>query len=534
MRPVTDEMRAPGTPDTVEIRSESPPPVADPSLGIPVALPPAPAPRHRLVALGDSLTHGMKSGAVFETALAYPAMVARALGWGQAFRVSEFGGPGGLPLNLEVLLRRLERRVGPTLSAWEWPRALLEARAFMDEVEDFWERGPGSHLPPRAGILHDLAVYGWDLRDTLSRDADVCAAAIGRPHDQLLSQRVEHDNDRAGLRVLDSARDALGNALTPLEAAQALGADGGVETLAVALGANNALRAVVELKVRWSEAPGYADPVAKEAYTVWRPEHFARELALVVAAVRAVEARHVVWLTVPHVTIVPLARGVLGKVAPGSRYFRYYTRPWIADRDFDPRADPSITGAQARAIDSAIDQYNAAIVAAVADARREGRDWWLLDLCGLLERLAFRRYVEDPSAQPDWWTAYPLPPALAALSPPPDTRFFAAGPRGREAGGLFSLDGVHPTTIGYGIVAQEVVRVLERAGVPFLGEDGAPRPGPVELDFAALVRADTLLSDPPRSVNGDLRVLAWLDRTLDAMYRFLPGRPRPPDLLSGL
>jgi hypothetical protein len=33
-------------------------------------------------------------------------------------------------------------------------------------------------------------------------------------------------------------------------------------------------------------------------------------------------ARHVIWGTVPHVTIVPIARGVKGKVRPGSRYFR--------------------------------------------------------------------------------------------------------------------------------------------------------------------------------------------------------------------
>ena len=47
--------------------------------------------------------------------------------------------------------------------------------------------------------------------------------------------------------------------------------------------------------------------------------------------------------TVPAVTIAPLARGVGGKVRPDSRYFPYYTRPWIGDQDFDPGRDLALT-----------------------------------------------------------------------------------------------------------------------------------------------------------------------------------------------
>ena len=42
----------------------------------------------------------------------------------------------------------------------------------------------------------------------------------------------------------------------------------------------------------------------------------------------------------------------------------------------------------------------------------------------------------------------------------------------------FSLDGVHPTTVGYGIFAQEVIRVMRRAGVEFRLPNGTPRPDP--------------------------------------------------------
>src|SRR5206468_1268643 len=128
------------------------------------------------------------------------------------------------------------------------------------------------------------------------------------------------------LRVLQSAQDS-GGSLTPLEAAQVLGADGsvedgtgdGIETLIVFLGANNALASVVQLKVNWSKDPGYDNLTLKGGYTVWDPDHFKRELDLVVGEVKGIRARHVIWATVPHVTIAPIGRGFATQVRPNSR-----------------------------------------------------------------------------------------------------------------------------------------------------------------------------------------------------------------------
>ena len=74
--------------------------------------------------------------------------------------------------------------------------------------------------------------------------------------------------------------------------------------------------------------------------------------------------------TVPHVTIAPFAKGVNPddpgeKWRPGSRYFPYYTDPWIDEGSFRPSKHRHLTHQQARAIDSAIDQYNATICDAV-------------------------------------------------------------------------------------------------------------------------------------------------------------------------
>ncbi|HBB32117.1 MAG TPA: hypothetical protein DDZ80_18740 [Cyanobacteria bacterium UBA8803] len=528
-RPIVDEMRDPNTPDDVILRSEAREPVTDPTLGIPVNVDRQGTPRHRLVTIGDSLTHGFQSGAIFNTDLSYPAIIAWEMGWDNSFRhPAPYGGWGGLPLNLEYLSRRLEREFGDQIDWWELSAAVFSIRQFMDDVEDYWERGRGSVIPNRKGINHNLAVYGWKLLDIISRNADTCLAAIQEPKDDLVRQLVENANERAALWVLNSARNENAQALTPIEAAAALGAEGtleqgqgdGIETLIILIGANNALGSVIELRVAWSGDS--SDTNGGNNFTVWRPTHFKAELDQVVAQVKQIRARHVIWGTVPHVTIAPIARGVGSKVAPGSRYFPYYTYPWINDKDFDPKDDPNITEQQARAIDSAIDQYNDDITDVVKQARQEGRDWYVFETAGLLDRLAARRYIEDPKSRPDWWTQYELPPALQMLTPVPDSRFFLSNRRGRTSGGLFSLDGIHPTTIGYGLMAQELIDIMQRAGVKFyLGDGKSERLGPVRVDFKRLIGLDTLISDPPRSFGGHLQWLGWLDQNLGIFKRLL-------------
>ena len=422
------------------------------------------------------------------------------------FHYPRYGGPsGGLhPFNIEYLLRDLESRFGIETSLWELPFALFPSRQFLDSVEDYWERGPGSAVNALAGFMHNLGIYGWDLRDALSKSAASCRALIDQPRDNFLDQMIENSAERAALRVYPSWPEASWP-MTLFDAAVALGddhddgEDAGIETLVVELGANNALGSVVRLDLAWSGA-GYRDLAKKSAYTVWTPRHFASELSAAVEQVRRVKARHVIWCTVPHVTIPPVSRGIGAKLQNGSRYFPYYARPWIDDAHFDADRDQHLTAGDALAIDTAIDLYNDAIQGIVEQARSGAdgtvRNWYLLDLAGLLDRLASRRYIKDPNARPSWWTPYPLPPQLAALNPVPDSRFLTSDGRGgRATGGLFSLDGVHPTTVGYGLIAQEVINIMQLAGVTFLPANTG-RSGIV--DFERLIRLDTLITQPPQ------------------------------------
>ena len=481
----------PATPPEVVVTDQIPPRITDPTLGVPLGVPgpdvptvPDP-PRRPLVTVGDSLTHGMSSGAVFATNLSWPAQVAAALP--APFLVPAYGGPlGGLPLNIEGLVRRLQDRFGDTISLLEWPVLPVALQQLADANEDYWERGAGS-APPRLDQRYDnLGIYGWDLRDALSFTDALAAARIAAhvPHDDLLGAKPENDNDIAARSVLAP----FGPAATALDAAAAHGRDGGIGTLVVALGANNALGSVAGKRVSWTGAD-YADLAAKEQYTVWNPVHFAAEYAELVRALARIPAERVVLTTVPHVTIAPIAQGVnptnpQHKWREGSRYFPYYTDPWVAEKDFSPTKNRCLTHQQARAIDSAIDQFNGTIADHVRRERAAGRNWLLMDLAGILDGLAYRRFLDDPVAAEanSEWQPYPLPPELEDL----DTRFFRSDRNGRLQGGLFGLDGVHPTTSGYGVIAQAVLDVLSSAGV-------ASTP----IDFTQLSAHDTLNSEPP-------------------------------------
>jgi len=310
---------------------------------------------------------------------------------------------------------------------------------------------------------------------------------------------------------------------TPLTLARRLGEQGagdapGIETLVVALGANNVLGTVLDFEVRWTDPDDdrFRDVDAKRAFNAWLPSHFTAEFDALLDEVARIDARHVVFTTVPHVTIAPMVRGIRNKM-PGDRYFARYTRAWFSDEVFNANRHPCLTGDHLRVLDFAVDRYNDHIVRRVREARTRAdgpRDWRLLDVAGVLDRLAYRRFLIDDEARPEWWTPYELPDAYRELSPQPDTRFFRSDVYGRYEGGLFSLDGVHPSTIGYGILADEVMRVMGACGVRM--ERARP-------DFRALVAEDTLIADPPRRIASILDLIEWANNAVD-LVRAIGGK----------
>ena len=506
-------------PDLIVRDADAPEPLLpeDSDLGIPVSGSSAGPARHPLVTVGDSLTMGFKSLAITDTDLSWPALLAEALKLAPgAFTYPSYAGPAdcpGLPLNLEALVRGIDASESGSPPVIRELRGLHTAIAAVGHVKNYWDHGPGSVLPAGTPAYHsNLAVYGWTVADAYTATIGGATTALTTqgPLD-VFSPMAAHASDRAMLRALEGPSTGTQSTVTMIDAAHAIGDDGGIDSLVIALGANNALSSAVQLRLAWT---GLDDQP-----TVSTPSDFANQLQRLHDKVTNIDARRVIWATVPHVTIAPIAHGI-GTKAAGQRYFSLYIHPWIPDGEYLPDVNPALTAEQAWAIDSAVDQYNYAIKTMVYEARiaEQPRDWHVLDLCGLLDRLAFRRYIADSTAQPTWWAtkAYQLPPPLSALTPQPDTRFFTSNELGRLTGGLIALDGVHPTTIGYAILAQEVFQILRNADPT--GHD----PG---IDFSAALAADTLVTNPPAGLTDDLRPLHLINTVIDLVELLLGRSP---------
>jgi hypothetical protein len=293
------------TPPDVEVTDRVRLRYPDPTLGLAVPGAAEAAEGHPLVTVGDSLTHGMSSGAVFDTRLSWPAIVARSLRVNLS--MPDYAGPlGGIPFNIEGLLRGLQDEFGDRLSGLELLKLPLTLQRLADSNEDYWERGAGS-LPPPAVRHTNLGIYGWDVRDCLSYTASLAATRLaGSPaHDDLLGAIPSNDSDIAARSVLTGCEPSAAQ----IDAAAWLGDNGGIGTLIVAHGSNNALRAVVDKQLNWS-GTGYDTLDGKGSYNVWRPSHFALEYGTLVDRIRAISAQRVVLATVPHVTVAPIANGV--------------------------------------------------------------------------------------------------------------------------------------------------------------------------------------------------------------------------------
>jgi hypothetical protein len=157
-----------------------------------------------------------------------------------------------------------------------------------------------------------------------------------------------------------------------------------------------------------------------------------------------------------------------------------------------------LTLAEALHIDDCIRAYNRDISRLLEEKNKEHpkRRYYLVDTCGILESLAFKRNAGQ--------VEYDFPDYFDFVYPRVDTKYYHADRRKRlRQGGLFSLDGVHPTAIGQGIIAHEFMKVMKQAGVVV---DGS-------LNWPTIFESDTLYSDPI-SLMHELYNKDWLAKYL--------------------
>jgi hypothetical protein len=481
----------------------------------------------KLFTIGDSISQGFMSGAAARTDLAYSTLIAGCMGIENDYDYPRWA-EGGLPLNMELILRRLEERHGDNVNPVEWALTLRTVGRIIETAEDYYERGAGRADAPYDGagvpFFHNVAFQGCDVADSWALTPAVCARMISeaeRGGDDLLPYSGPNAAYyRTALKVLNPSLEAGYEELGQVGWLAEHAGGEGVENLILWLGANNALGTVVTLQI--NQTPNdpqnrpYELPHADRArinWNLWHPADFEADyrqlLEKVDGAMRRNERDWRVFVgNVPLVTIAPLAKGVgptteIERDGKKSVYFKYYTYFPFEEDDVRERDILYLTLAEALHIDDCIRAYNRTIKRLLDEKNEEHRAendaagrYHLVDTCGVLESLAFKRNAGQ--------VEYDFPDYFDFVYPRVDTKYYHADRHGRlRQGGLFGLDGVHPTAIGQGIVAREFLEVMKRSGVNV----------DAELDWPGIFASDRLYTEPI-SVMHELYNKDWLAKYL--------------------
>ncbi len=475
----------------------------------------------KLITIGDSISQGFMSAAAARTDLSYSTLIAEQLGLTVGTNYHFPTWPlGGMPLNMEKLLRYLTKFYDDDIwGPFEWGTALtIRIPNFLDKIEDYYERGAGDYrLPYReAGraveSFHNLAAFGFTVADAWQVTPNVCL-------ERLEPGGVRRDDDntfgtpsnafyRNAFRILNPQNDPDAMDRSQLDWLEhyAKTDNDGVENTILWLGSNNALGTVLHMELRETnvtpEVYKAMDHFQRGQFNIWDPELFKQDYEILLDKTASIlnSKAHLkkqpdwrVFLgTVPAVTVAPIAKGVGAShehqdpfkqiIGDKARYFDYYVYvPFDVD-DARSGSVPFLSQADALNIDRRIAEYNKAI-RALADAKNRSlgkKRFIVVDVNEALLQLAFKRNSGNPT--------YPLPDALnpggrASVN----TKYYHASNDRVVAGGVFSLDGVHPSTVGQGLLAREFLKAIH--GTTNAAVDGM-------LDWQAIIRRDDLLQQP--------------------------------------
>lgn len=477
----------------------------------------------RLVTIGDSISQGFMSGGTGRADLAYSALVAKALGLGanadgsiDGYSVPQWP-HGGIPLNIEMLLRHLMKYYGADIwGPFEWTSAAVRITNFIDRLEDHYERGAGDfRLPSKngAGSHHNLASFGFTVADSWQVTPNLCRR-------KLAPDGVAQDDDqnfatpsnafyRSAHRVLQPVGTKDKRNFSQLDWVKHYADDDGLENLIVWYGSNNALGTVLHMKIKetkWAVdkvTEGSPSHARRGKFNLWTAEAFQKDYSILldkIVAILNTDAHtekqpdwRVFLADVPAVTVAPIAKGVgptkrlkdpFGVVDGGAEYFEHYTYVIFDEDDARNPSIPSLTRDEAYYIDRRIKEFND-IIKKLMDARNKklGEErFHLVPINSALLRMAYKRNGGTPT--------YQLPNTIAKLDPPVNTGYYDAKNDRLRAGGIFSLDGVHPSAIGHGLLAREFLwKIAESRGQD---RDSLAQ----ELDWDAIIASDRLYKRP--------------------------------------
>tara|TARA_Y100001935_G_scaffold217449_1_gene189581 strand:- start:15098 stop:16603 length:1506 start_codon:yes stop_codon:yes gene_type:complete len=473
-------------------------------------------PKHKLAVIGDSLAQGFQNGGIYRTDINFPSFIRRCFNPRPDFDQPLFTAQAGIPMNLDVILRGLEDEFGPTIEWDEYSGAASHTIKTLKRIKSYWEGEKKDLRVLRDTPFHNQAVWGFAVNDTWMVNEKNSREFIEDHKERysVFGMLPEHAKYTTARMVLNPSFDPTLQERSQIDNIEALHQDGGVENLIACIGHNNALGAVVNMQFKWSEPEDLETFMAFRKHSVYRPEHFEIEYRKFAERIARIGVQRVFVPTIPYPTIAPVCRGVNSQYSANHLgYYDYYTRFWIWDEDFDPEKHPHLTKDQAIQLDFTVDEYNSII-------RKTAREFGfhVVPMAKNVAGMARRRLGGElvRSYPKDFIAALKRNPLTAhfvddngdvTLS----TDFIRVNKESRKVykGGIFSLDGIHPTTIGYGLMANVYRDVMLRAGVKF------QKP----IDWDHIINEDSLVTHPPALLSELRLVLRYL--SLGGQERFL-------------
>lgn len=459
--------------------------------------------KHKLVAIGDSMAQGFKNGGVYRTDLSFPAMLARSFDPPIEFETPSFTAQTGIPINMEMLVRGLSEEFGDEITWDQYIGAGAYLFKTLRRIKTYWSGKKKPLNVEREIPFHNLAVWGIANSDTWLLSDAYCKEMIKNhpPEYSVFSVLPDNAMYTTARMVLNPTLGSEFESFSMIDNVKWLQKNGGVENLISCVGHNNIVGAITNLEIIYSEEDDLNAPHGKRKCTVFRPEHFEKETRTLYQKISEIDVERVFVPTIPYVTIPPAIRGVNEDGStPDGLYFDYYARFWIWDEDFDPEKHPHLTKNDAITLDQHIDEYNAIIKSLAGEF-----GYHVVPIAKYVSAAARRRLgAENVRAFP--------PEFVQALKKNPKTSYLVEefdniristdymrlcdDSDKIERGGIFSLDGLHPSTIGYGLIANIYQEVMEKHGVNF----GKP------FDWDFVIENETLVTDPPMLMR-DLRLL---------------------------
>lgn len=450
----------------------------------------------KLFTIGDSISQGFMSGAAANPQLSYNKLIADKMGLSyNNYSYLEWDEKYKTKVDLEYILRMLESKFGPDVSGWrEWGRAIKKIYDFIDAKEDYFERGDGKLGNPvntNSSFFHNVSVEGMDVSDAWKVTPKLCKEIVNNPDNEESYEDGKFIESfpfyRNAYRVLNpggTATETANNKKSPIEwlNTHTSNQNVGVENLILWLGANNALGTVIDLSIKQTENDKNKLPMnmnsreEKSKFNLWHPNDFEAEYKELMKRVDTAMKKNpssMNWKvfvgTVPFVTIAPIAKGVGNSYQIAGQYFgnskitgQYYDNyiHFFMKEKTAKELGQYLTMRDAILIDTSIAKYNDIIKKLIKKYNSDhGSDrYFIVDTNKSLYDMAWRRNSFKPT--------YKYPKYFDFVHPNIDTKYYHVNKYGKtDAGGIFSLDGIHPTAIGQGLIAWEFLKEMKKAGV---------------------------------------------------------------------